>query len=153
MDLEFHQLEQTYQALRIHDGKRQARLMASLPEHGQQGPVLAVKHRMQSDRYVLIDGYERVATLQKLGRDTVAAIVLPLALGGKAIARARVEILRRVFHFLAFSGCMSRKVYCWQAGAAGPRLCLLRRRFHGSIRLWRPPRILHRMSSYQRRPS
>lgn len=76
--LEFHQLELTYQGLRIRDARHQARLLASLCEHGQQSPVLVVQQSDQSGRYVLIDGYGRVAGLQKLGRDTVQAVVLPL---------------------------------------------------------------------------
>ena len=76
--LEFHQLELTYQSLRIRDARHQARLLASICEHGQQSPVLVVEQQGHRGRYVLIDGYFRVAALQKLGRDTVEAVVLPL---------------------------------------------------------------------------
>ena len=69
MELEFHQLEQTYAGLRIADAARTARLVASLCEHGQQQPVLVV--RGEDERYVLIDGYARVAALGELKRDTV----------------------------------------------------------------------------------
>ena len=40
MELELHQLEMKYERLRIVDLGRQARLVASLTEHGQQNPVL-----------------------------------------------------------------------------------------------------------------
>ena len=57
MELEFHQLEQTYAGLRIADAARTARLVASLCEHGQQQPVLVVRSADGGDeRYVLIDG-------------------------------------------------------------------------------------------------
>jgi ParB/RepB/Spo0J family partition protein len=78
MQLEFHQLELTYQATRASDPKRRAQLVASICEHGQQSPVVVVEHSDQPGRYVLIDGYQRVAALSKLGHDTVAAVVLPL---------------------------------------------------------------------------
>jgi hypothetical protein len=32
----------------------------------------------QSERYVVIDGYKRIAALQQLGRDTVKAVVWPM---------------------------------------------------------------------------
>lgn len=77
--LEFHQLKLTYQATRASDAKRRAQLVASICEHGQQSPVVVVELAEQPRRFVLIDGYQRVAALQKLGYDTVAAVVLPLS--------------------------------------------------------------------------
>ena len=32
----------------------------------------------QADRYVVIDGYKRIAALEQLGRDTVEAVVWPM---------------------------------------------------------------------------
>lgn len=78
MQMEFHQLELTYRKLRRRDAKRQAKLLASLSEHGQQSPVMVVKQNGGTERYVLIDGYRRVAALRRLGRDTVEALALPL---------------------------------------------------------------------------
>ena len=78
MQLEFHQLELTYRAPRRRDAKRQAQLVASLCEHGQQSPVMVVEQDGGTERYVLIDGYRGVAALQPLGHDTVEALVLPL---------------------------------------------------------------------------
>lgn len=74
-ELEWHQMELTFAGLRLSDGARRARLVASLVQHGQQNPVWVVE---RARRYVLIDGYERVAALKELGRDTVQAVVLPL---------------------------------------------------------------------------
>lgn len=78
MQLEFHQLKLTYKATRAIDPKRRAQLVASICEHGQQSPVVVVEQAGQPKRFVLIDGYQRVAALSKLGHDTVSAVVLPL---------------------------------------------------------------------------
>jgi len=79
MQIEWHQIELKYQRLRIVDARFQARLMASLVTDGQQRPVLMVEspETISEQRYVLIDGYVRVAALRRLGRDTVDATVLP----------------------------------------------------------------------------
>lgn len=71
-----HQLVRTYRGLRIVAPAAQARLMASLAQVGQTMPVLVVA--AEDGRYVLIDGYRRVAALERLGRDTVNAVVAPL---------------------------------------------------------------------------
>lgn len=76
MDLEFHQLELRHADLRIHDPGRHGRLLASLAAQGQQVPVVVVG---ETARYVLIDGYLRVAALQQMGRDTVAATQWPVS--------------------------------------------------------------------------
>lgn len=81
MEVELHQLEKKYAALRIADAARIARLVASLYTHGQQQPVLVVRGAGGEDgveRYVLIDGYARVAALSELKRDSVEATVLDL---------------------------------------------------------------------------
>jgi len=78
MDLDLHRLELTYQRIRRHDARRRAQLVASICEQGQQSPVVVVEQPGQPGRYVLIDGYQRVAALQKLGQDTVSAVVLSL---------------------------------------------------------------------------
>jgi ParB/RepB/Spo0J family partition protein len=81
MEVEFHQLEKKYAALRIADAQRTARLVASLCAHGQQQPVLVVRGTGTDggiERYVLIDGYARVAALDALKRDSVKATVLEL---------------------------------------------------------------------------
>lgn len=78
VQLEIHQLDQRYAALRIASRSRQRRLVASLLEHGQQTPVTVVPHVEEPDRYVLIDGYARVRALTELGHDLVAVLVWPL---------------------------------------------------------------------------
>jgi hypothetical protein len=45
----------------------------------QQTPFVVVVAEGQADRYVVIDGYKRIAALEKLGRDTVEAVVWPMS--------------------------------------------------------------------------
>jgi len=78
MQLEFHQLERRWEHLRVRHPARQRRLLASLVEAGQQSPIVVVGAEGQANRYVVIDGYKRIAALQQLGRDTVEAVVWPM---------------------------------------------------------------------------
>ena len=77
MRLEFHQLERRWEHLRAHHPGRQRRLLAALAEVGQQTPIVVIA-TAQPARYVVIDGYKRMAALQQLGRDTVEAVVWPI---------------------------------------------------------------------------
>jgi ParB/RepB/Spo0J family partition protein len=79
MQLEFHQLERRWEHLRVRHAARQRRLLASLAEVGQQTPIVVVAAEGQADRYVVIDGYKRIAALEQLGRDTVEAVVWPMS--------------------------------------------------------------------------
>jgi ParB family transcriptional regulator, chromosome partitioning protein len=79
MQLEFHQLDRRWQHLRVRQPARQRRLLASLAESGQQTPVVVVPAEDQANRYVIIDGYKRIAALEQLGRDTVEAVVWPMS--------------------------------------------------------------------------
>jgi ParB/RepB/Spo0J family partition protein len=79
MQLEFHQLDRRWEHLRVHHPSRQRRLLASLADSGQQTPVVVVAADSQADRYVVIDGYKRIAALEQLGRDTVEAVVWPMS--------------------------------------------------------------------------
>lgn len=71
MEIEFHQVELRYAALRVRNAHREGRLVASLAAIGQTMPVVVVR---EGERFVLIDGYKRVRALTTLGRDTVDAI-------------------------------------------------------------------------------
>ena len=75
VDVELHQLELRHAELRIRDADRQKRLSASVAEVGQLVPVVVVA---EGDRFVLIDGYLRVAELARLKRDTATATAWPL---------------------------------------------------------------------------
>jgi ParB/RepB/Spo0J family partition protein len=79
MRLEFHQLDLRWEHLRVHHPARQRRLLASLAECGQQTPIVVVAAESQADRYVVIDGYKRIAALKQLGRDTAEAVVWPMS--------------------------------------------------------------------------
>jgi ParB-like chromosome segregation protein Spo0J len=75
VDVELHQLELRHAELRIRDADRQRRLTASVAEIGQQVPVVVIA---EGDRFVLIDGYLRVAALARLKRDTAQATAWPV---------------------------------------------------------------------------
>src|SRR5438093_9521090 len=79
MQLEFHQLERRWEHLRVRHAARQRRLLASLAESGQQTPIVVVAAEGAADRYVVIDGYKRIAALEQLGRDTVEAVIWPMS--------------------------------------------------------------------------
>jgi len=76
MEIEFHQVDLRYEALRTRSAAREARLLASLADRGQQAPVVVVAGG--GSRHVLVDGYKRVRALRRLGRDTVLATVWDL---------------------------------------------------------------------------
>ncbi|MCC6846939.1 MAG: ParB N-terminal domain-containing protein [Deltaproteobacteria bacterium] len=77
MDIELHELDLRYAALRRRDARRERGLVASLAESGQQVPVVVV--RGATGPFVLVDGYKRVRALERLHRDTVAAVVWELS--------------------------------------------------------------------------
>src|ERR1700722_8440940 len=79
MQLEFHQLERRWERLRVDNPQRRRRLLASLADSGQQVPIVVVAMEGVADRYVVIDGYKRIAALQQLGRDTVEAVAWPMS--------------------------------------------------------------------------
>jgi ParB/RepB/Spo0J family partition protein len=79
MQLEFHQLDRRWEHLRVRHPARQRRLLASLAEAGQQTPIVVVAAEGQADRYVVIDGYKRIAALEQMGRDTVEAVMWPMS--------------------------------------------------------------------------
>jgi ParB/RepB/Spo0J family partition protein len=79
MQLEFHQLDRRWEHLRVRHPGRQRRLLAALAECGQQVPIVVVAAEGEADRYVIIDGFKRIAALQQLGQDTVQAVVWPMS--------------------------------------------------------------------------
>jgi transposase InsO family protein len=60
MQLEFHQLDLRWEHLRVREPHRQRHLLASLAESGQQTPIVVVTSK--DGRYLVIDGYKRIAT-------------------------------------------------------------------------------------------
>ena len=80
MRLEFHQLELPFEHLRARNPERQRRLLTSLADSGQQTPIVVVAAAAdRSGRYLVIDGYKRLAALRQLGKDTVEAVVWPMS--------------------------------------------------------------------------
>lgn len=73
MDIEFHQLDRRYEALRRASPEREKRVLASLARVGQQLPVVVVIAADRPERYVLVDGYKRVRCLLRLREDLVRA--------------------------------------------------------------------------------
>ena len=72
MQLELHQLDRRLEHLRVRHPARFRRLLGSLSENGQQTPIIVIP---REQRYLVIDGYQRIAALQQLRRDTVDALV------------------------------------------------------------------------------
>jgi ParB/RepB/Spo0J family partition protein len=72
VEIELHELDLRYAALRRQDVPRERALVASLAERGQQVPVVVV--RGATSPFVLVDGYKRVRALRRLRRDTVEAV-------------------------------------------------------------------------------
>ena len=76
MEIELHQIELRYEALRVRNPRRETSLLASLALHGQTSPVVVVP---EGERFVLIDGYKRVRALGTLRHDTTLAIAWSLS--------------------------------------------------------------------------
>jgi ParB family transcriptional regulator, chromosome partitioning protein len=93
MQIELHQLELRYAALRAADPVRQRKLLAELCEVGQQVPVVVVSG--SEGRFVLIDGYARVSALQSLRRDTVEATIWAMAETEALIAQFHLQARAR----------------------------------------------------------
>ena len=74
-DLEFHQLDLRYQRLRIRRPQGESRLLSSIASIGQQVAIVVVRAK---DRYVVIDGFQRVRALETLGQDTISALIWDL---------------------------------------------------------------------------
>ena len=92
MQLEFHQLDRHWEHLRVRHPQQQRRLLASLADSGQQTPIVVVVSPDDRSRYLVIDGYKRVAALEQLGRDTVAATIWEMS-------AAEALLLSRSLHF------------------------------------------------------
>lgn len=92
-ELEHHQLERRFAALRLPDARALERLSRSLERSGQLSPCIAVP---EAGSVVLLDGYRRLAALHRLGRDTVWVQLwqCPLA---EALARLLATTVGRAF--------------------------------------------------------
>ncbi len=66
-----HQLIPRFAPWRLHDPERLAPLVRSVAQHGQLTPVVVVAASADSPRWILIDGYRRLAALQQIGEDRI----------------------------------------------------------------------------------
>ena len=85
--LDLHQLDAPYAQTRVQRPEQVRRLMASIDADGQRVPLVVVA---AGSRWVLIDGYQRWAALQRLGRDTAQVEVWE-----GPLAAALVQVLAR----------------------------------------------------------
>jgi len=86
--IDIHRLELRYGHIRIHQPSRIRRLSASIAQNGQLCPLVAVAG--DDKRLILIDGYQRLAALRSLERDT-AMVVVQDATEQKALTRLLVQ--------------------------------------------------------------
>jgi len=107
MQLEFHQLELWWEHLRAREPHRQRHLLASLAESGQQTPIVVVIAKDDNGRYLVIDGYKRIAALRQLGRDTVEATVWSLG-EAEALLLSRAQRMSPQESALEQGGCCRR---------------------------------------------
>ncbi|MDP3674589.1 MAG: ParB/RepB/Spo0J family partition protein [Novosphingobium sp.] len=78
-------LDVRYGALRVRDRRREAQLMTSLEEHGQQDAISVIEDG--AGRWVVVDGHKRVRALKRLRRDVAKAVVLEMP-AAEALAAA-----------------------------------------------------------------
>lgn len=71
-EIERHCLELRYESLRIHSLKAKRRLLLSIHEHGLRVPITVIPAE-QTTRFIVIDGYLRLAVLRELQQDHVTA--------------------------------------------------------------------------------
>ena len=74
IELNVAALDVRYSGLRVRDRRREAWLLASLEEHGQQDAISVIAEG--AGRWVVVDGHKRVRALKRLRRDVVKAVVL-----------------------------------------------------------------------------
>ena len=87
------QLDRRWEHLRARQPGRQRRLLASLATAGQQTPIVVAAVADHPDRYLVIDGYKRISALEQLGRDTVEAVVWPLAAAAALVLESNAVVL------------------------------------------------------------
>lgn len=74
--IEWHQLDLRYADIRIHTQIAINRLAGSIQSHGLLNPIVVVPlNDTESGKWVVIDGYLRVAALQVLRHDNIEAVV------------------------------------------------------------------------------
>lgn len=92
--IDLHRLDLAYADLRVTERRQVAKLAAEIAQEGLRQPVLVVE---RGDRFVLVDGYRRVAAVRSLGHDTVAVLTLPLSERDALLFVFRTAATRRRF--------------------------------------------------------
>jgi ParB family transcriptional regulator, chromosome partitioning protein len=95
MQVELSELVLRYADLRVRDAARAARMRASLASDGQQSAVTLVAANDDAQRFVLVDGYLRVAALRALGRDVVDAVLISVSEADALIMAHRLDEVGR----------------------------------------------------------
>lgn len=91
MQVELSELELRYAGLRVRDAARAARMRASLAADGQQSAITLIAAAAGMRRYVLVDGYLRVAALRALGSDVALAVCVELSDADALIMSHRLD--------------------------------------------------------------
>lgn len=91
MQVELSELELRYAGLRVRDAARAARMRASLAADDQQSAITVLAATAGKYRYVLVDGYLRVAALGALGRDVALAVCVELSDADALIMAHRLD--------------------------------------------------------------
>jgi len=76
-EVEYHALELCYQSLRIHSPEAKRRLLLSIYTHGLRVPITVIAAE-QATRFIVIDGYLRLAVLKELKHDSVRVCLWPM---------------------------------------------------------------------------
>lgn len=76
MEVNVAALDLRYSGLRVRDRRREAQLMSSLEEHGQQDAISVIAEG--EGCWVVVDGHKRVRALRRLRRDVAKAVVLEM---------------------------------------------------------------------------
>lgn len=96
MRVEIGDLTLRYAGLRVRDAARAARMRASLATDGQQSAVTVISADNDAPRrFVLIDGYLRVAALRAIGCDVVDAVLVELPESDALIMAHRLDEVGR----------------------------------------------------------
>jgi ParB family transcriptional regulator, chromosome partitioning protein len=90
MDLEHHQIELRYEALRRRDPILERQILASLASVGQACPVVVLASE-GTPPFILLDGYKRLRALKRLKRDMVRAVLWDM---GEAEALVQERLMR-----------------------------------------------------------
>ena len=91
MQVELSELELRYAGLRVRDAARASRMRSSLAADGQQSAVMVIATADAAHRYVLVDGYLRVAAIRALGRDVTMAVCMEVGEADALIMAHRLD--------------------------------------------------------------